>query len=325
MVGLKRLIAASWILVAGAGLAQAQYPERPITLIVPFAAGGGTDAIARIVAEHMTRTLKQSVTVENVGGAGGAIAVRRLAQSPPDGYTLMIGNMGTHAAAPSIYANLKYDPVADFTAIGLTAGVPTVLVIRKDFPAGTLRQFVDFVKRNEKTVNEAHAGVGGSAHLTCTLLQSIMGTMTGRVAYRGLGPGLNDMMSGQIDFTCASLSGVVSHIQAGSVRALAIAGPKRVDLVADVPTAREGGLPEFDAPNWNAIFAPRNLPVVLVATLNDAIGKALDDERTRKRLLDLGSEIPDRTERTPQFLHTFVKAEVTHWSMVLKAAGVAPN
>jgi putative tricarboxylic transport membrane protein len=316
---------AALALLAGAIPAAAALPERSITLIVPFAAGGGTDAIARIVGEHMAKTLGQAIVVENVPGAGGTTATVRAARAAADGYTLLVGHMGTHGAAPAVYPNLKYDPARDFTPISLTAGVPVVIVARKDFPANNLREFVDYVKRNQGKINEAHGGVGAQMHTLCTLLQSIIGTKTGRVAYRGGGPAINDLVGGQVDFACIGLNGVVSQIQGGTIKAIAIASPTRADVIKDVPTTTEGGLPEFRVSAWNGLFAPKNLPREIQAKLNDAVVKALDDDATRQRLLEIGNEIPDKADRTPQALQKLVESEVARWSSVLKAAGVTAN
>jgi tripartite-type tricarboxylate transporter receptor subunit TctC len=316
------IVVALCVLVAGVVPASAEYPAKPITLVVPFAAGGPTDTVARIVAEHMAKTLGQALIIENVPGAGGTTATRRTAQATADGYTIMMGHIGTHGAAPALYLDLKYDPVKDFTPIGLTAGVPVLIVTKKELPASNLKEFVDYVRGNQDKVNEAHAGVGSASHTNCTLLQSIMGTKTARVAYRGAGPLINDLVGGQVDFSCVSLSGVLSQIQAGTIKAIAIASPERADVIKDVPTTKEGGLAEFQVSNWFAFFAPKNLPQETQTKLNDAVVKALDDEDTRKRLLDIGNEIPDKADRTPQSLQKLVESEVIRWSFVLKAAGV---
>jgi tripartite-type tricarboxylate transporter receptor subunit TctC len=300
--------------------ASAEYPARSITLVVPFAAGGSTDTIARIVADHMTKTLGQSIVIENDAGAGGTTPTRRVAQAAADGYTIMMGHMGTHGAAPAQYPNLKYDPAKDFTPIGLTAGLPIVIVTKKDFPANNLKEFVDYVKKNQDKVNEAHAGVGSVMHTTCTLLQSIMGTKTARVAYRGGGPALNDLVGGQVDFSCTTLIAVVSQVQAGTIKVIAVASPERADLIKGVPTTKEGGLAEFQVSAWNGLFAPKNLPREIQTKLNNAVVKALDDDATRKRLLDIGSEIPNKADRTPEALQKLVESEVARWSPVLKAA-----
>jgi tripartite-type tricarboxylate transporter receptor subunit TctC len=319
--GVVRTAIATIAFVASAIPAAADFPERNITVIVPFAAGGSTDAIARIVGDHMAKTLGRSIIIENDAGAGGTTPTKRVAQAAADGYTLIIGNLGTHGAAPSQYPNLKYDPARDFTPIGQTAGMPIVIVTRKKFPANNLAEFVEYIKKNQYKVNEAHGGAGGQMHTTCTLLQSIMGTKTARVAYRGAGPAINDMIGGQVDFACISLTAVVSQVQAGTIKAIAIASPERSNVVSDVPTTKEGGLPAFQVSAWNALFGPKNLPREIQTKLNDAVVKALDDEVTRKRLLDIGTEIPDKAHRTPQALQTLVESEVARWRAVLMAAG----
>ena len=325
LAGAIRSVIKITALLAGGLPAAADFPERNITLIVPFAAGGSTDVIARIVGDHMAKTLGRSIIIENDAGAGGTTPTRRVAQAMADGYTLIMGNLGTHGAAPSQYPNLKYDPAKDFTPIGMTAGLPIVIVTKKNFPANNLKEFVDYVKSNQDKVNEAHGGAGGQMHTTCTLLHSIMGTKTARVGYRGAGPAINDIVAGQVDFACISLTAVVSQIQAGTIKAMAIASSERSDVVKDVPTTKEGGLPEFQVSAWNAIFAPKNLPPDIQAKLNDAVVKALDDEATTKRLLQIGSLVPDKRERTPQALQRLVESEVARWALVLKAVGATAN
>jgi len=318
-LGTARLGVAALALVAGAIPSAAAFPERLITVIVPFAAGGPGDTVVRIVGEHMARTLGQPIVVENVTGAGGTIGITRGSQAKADGYTIMVGQMGTHGAAPAQYPNLKYDPAKDFAPIGLMAATPIVIIAKKAFPANNLREFVDYVKRNQDKVVEAHAGVGSVSHTTCTLLQSVMGTKTARVAYRGTGPTLNDLVAGQVDFGCDQIVNVAPHIQAGTIKAFGIATAERSAAMKDVPTTREGGLPEFEVSAWLALFAPKGTPQDAVAKLNEALVKALDDDGTRARLLDLGSEIPDRAGRAPHALQELVVREVARWTPVLKA------
>jgi tripartite-type tricarboxylate transporter receptor subunit TctC len=299
-------------------VAAQSYPTRPITLVVPFAAGGFNDVIVRVVADHMARVLGQQIIIENDAGAGGTTATTRAARAAADGYTLLAGSMGTHAAAPTQYPNLKYDPAKDFTPIGLTAEAPAVIVTRKDFPANDLKEFVAYLRDNQAKVNEAHAGVGSQMHTYCTLLQSIIGTKTARVPYRGGGPAINDLVAGQVDFSCVTLNTVAPQIQAGTIKAIAIASPQRVDIVKDVPTTKEGGLPEFQVSGWNAIFAPKDLPQAIQARLSDALSKALDDPTTAKRLLDIGCSLPEKPDRTPHALQERVERELARWSTVLK-------
>jgi len=307
------------------GPARSEFPDRPITMIVPFAAGGPTDTVARIIGEHMGKTLGQSVVVENVAGAGGTTGITRGAQSKPDGYTIMMGHMGTHGAAPALYPNLKYDPTKDFAPVGLVAGTAILIIAKKDFPATNLKEFVAYLKKNPDKVNEAHAGVGSVSFTTCTMLQSILGTKTARVAYRGTGPSLNDLVAGQVDFGCDQIVNVVSQVQAGTIKAYAVASPQRSAVLKDVPTTKEAGLPEFQVSAWNAVFAPKDTPKDVMAKLNGALVKALDDGATRTRLLELGSIIPDRAGRTPDSLQALVEKEVARWTPILKAAGATVN
>lgn len=312
---------AALALVAGAVPAMATFPERPIMVIVPFAAGGPGDTVVRIVGDHMSRTLGQPIVVENVTGAGGTVGITRGSQAKPDGYTIMVGQMGTHGAAPAQYPNLKYDPARDFAPIGLMATTPIVIIAKKAFPADTLQGFVDYVKKNQDKVVEAHAGVGSISHTTCTLLHHIMGTKTARVTYRGTGPILNDLVAGQVDFACDQIVNVAPHVQAGTIKAFGIATAERSAAIKDVPTTREGGLPEFEVSAWLALFAPKDTPPDVVEKLNDALVKALDDESTRQRLVDLGSIVPDRAGRSPDSLQKLVVREIARWTPVLKAAG----
>jgi tripartite-type tricarboxylate transporter receptor subunit TctC len=298
----------------------AAYPDRPITLIVPFAAGGPTDIVARIVAEHMSRTLGQQIVVENVAGAGGTTGTVRAAQAPPDGYTIEMGHMGTHGAAKAVYPDLKYDPVKDFVPIGLAAGTPILIVARKDFPAKDLKEFISYVKQNSEKLNEAHAGVGSVSFTTCTLLNSLLGAKPTRVAYRGTGPALNDLVAGQVDYMCDQIVNLVPQIQAGTIKAYAVGLPERSPALPDVPTTKEAGLPDFQVSAWNAIFAPKGTPPEIQKRLSDALLKALSDKTTSKRLLDLGADLSNKEAQTPEGLRKLVESEVARWNKVLKGA-----
>jgi tripartite-type tricarboxylate transporter receptor subunit TctC len=308
------------VLSAGAAVAQT-YPARPVTIIVPFAAGGPTDVIARIVGEYYSRSLGQQFVVENVAGAGGTTGITRGAQAKPDGYTIMMGHMGTHGAAPALYPNLKYDPARDFEPIGLAAGTPILIVARKDFPAADLKAFVARVKDPNAKVKQAHAGVGSVSFTTCTLLTSQLGAKSIVAAYRGTGPALNDLVGGQVDYMCDQIVNVIEQVKGGTIKAYAIATAERSPALPDLPTTKEAGLPEYQVSAWNALFAPKGTPKEIVAKLNETLVKALDDDATRKRLLDLGSVIPDKAGRSPQALAELVKSEVTRWGPILKATG----
>jgi tripartite-type tricarboxylate transporter receptor subunit TctC len=317
-------LAGAAMLLAGSAGAQT-YPSKPITVIVPFAAGGPTDIIARIVTENMARTLGQQFVVENVTGAGGTTGTTRAAQATPDGYTIMMGHMGTHGAAPALYPNLKYDPTKDFAPIGMAAGTPIIIVAKKDYPAKDLKEFVAKVKADGDKVNQAHAGVGSVSHSTCILLNSQLGVKPTAVPYKGTGPALNDLVSGQVDYMCDQIVNLVEQIRAGSIKAYAIATPERSPALPDLPTTKEAGLPDYQVSAWNALFAPKGTPKEIVDKLNDALVKALNDDATRKRLLELGAVLPAKDGQSPEALQAFVVSEVGRWTPVLKAAGATAN
>jgi tripartite-type tricarboxylate transporter receptor subunit TctC len=308
-------------LVALAGAAQAQdYPTRTITMIVPFAAGGPTDVIARIVTGHMAQTLGQSIIIENVVGAGGTTGATRAARAAPDGYTLITGHMGTHAASVPLYPKLAYHPEKDFEPVGLLAGTPILILAKKDFPAKDLKEFVSYVKANTDKMNMAHAGVGSVSYSSCELLSSVLDIKPTGVPFNGTGPAMNALVGGQVDYMCDQIVNAVPQINGGTIKAYAIATPERNASLPNVPTTAEAGLPKYQASAWNAIFAPKGTPAPILAKLNAAASKALDDETVRKRLLDLGSDIPKADGRTQAALATLVKSEIEKWSAVLKPA-----
>jgi tripartite-type tricarboxylate transporter receptor subunit TctC len=306
---------------AGPTAAQTDYPRRGITLIVPFAAGGPTDIIARIISDHMSRTLGQPITIENMVGAGGTTASTRAARANPDGYTIEMGHMGTHAASVALYPNLAYKPDADFAPIGLVAGTPVLILAKKDFPPKTLKEFVTYVKANADQLNMAHAGVGSVSFTTCLLLNSILGVKPTSIPFNGTGPALTALISGQVDYMCDQIVNVVQQVLAGQIKAYAIGTPERSPALPSVPTSKEAGLPEFQAQAWNALFAPKDTPQPILDQLTDALDKALDDEQTRKRLLELGSVLPGKTGRGQQALAALVKSEIARWTPIIKAAG----
>src|SRR5476651_682550 len=266
-----------WLLALGLvstpAIAQGEYPTRPITLIVPFAAGGPTDVVARIVGNHMSRTLGQQIVVENIVGAGGTTAGTRAMRSPPDGYTIMMGHMGTHAASVALYPKLAYSPSTDFEPIGMVAGMPVLILARKDFPAKDLKEFVNYLRDNAGKLNMAHAGVGSVAFTTCLLLNSIVGIKPTMTPFQGTGPAMNALVAGRVDYMCDQVVSAVPQIQAGTIKAYAVGTAKRNPALPDVPTASEAGLPEFQASAWNALFTPKGTPQAIVAKLNAALGK----------------------------------------------------
>jgi len=306
---------------AGTAAAQTDYPRRAITLIVPFAAGGPTDVISRIIGDHMTRTLGQPIIIENMVGAGGTTASTRAARATPDGYTIEMGHMGTHAASVALYPNLAYRPDVDFAPIGLVAGTPVLILAKKDFPPKDLKEFVPYVRSNVDSLNMAHAGVGSVSYTTCLLLNSILGVKPASIPFNGTGPALTALIAGQVDYMCDQIVNVVQQIQGGQIKGYAVATPERSPALPNVPTTKEAGLAEFQAQAWNGLFAPKDTPQPILDKLTDALDKALDDENTRRRLLELGSVLPGKAERTQKALAALVKSEIDRWTPIIKAAG----
>jgi tripartite-type tricarboxylate transporter receptor subunit TctC len=298
------------------------YPTKPITLVVAFAAGGPTDVIARIVAEDMSKTLGQQIVVENIAGAGGTTGTAKVAGAAADGYTLIMGQMGTHAAAPALYASLKYDPVADFTPVGIAGITPILIVSKKDFPAKDLGELLAYLKANPDKVNQAHAGVGSTSFTSCTLFSALAGLpKINAVAYKGTGPALNDMVAGQVDFMCDQITNLAPQISGGNVKGIAIATPARSPVLPDVPTTTEAGLPEFQLSGWNAIFGPKAMPADIQSSLAAALDKALSNPAVAKKLTDLGTVIPNAEERTPAGLAATMMRDTKLLEGPLKASG----
>jgi tripartite-type tricarboxylate transporter receptor subunit TctC len=289
-------------------------------MIVPFAAGGPTDVVARIVTGHMAQTLGQSIIIENVVGAGGTTATARAARAANDGYTLITGHMGTHAASVPLYPKLAYHPEKDFEPVALLAGTPILILAKKDFPAKDLKEFITYVKANTDKMNMAHAGVGSVSYSSCELLSAVLDIKPVGVPFNGTGPAMNALVGGQVDYMCDQIVNAVPQINGGTIKAYAIATPERNPSLPNLPTTAEAGLPKYQASAWNAIFAPKGTPAPILARLNAAVVKALDDENVRKRLLDLGSDIPKTEARTQAALAALVKSEIEKWSAVLKPA-----
>ena len=315
-----RLIAGSLLALAlQSAPAAAQYPNKPINVIVPFAAGGPTDVVARIIGEHMSRTLGQQLVVENVGGAGGTTGMTRAAQAAPDGYTIAVGNMGTQSAAPSLYPNLKYDPVTSFAQISVLNYTPQAIVAKPQTEAKDLKSFIAYLQANHQKLSYGHAGVGSISHVSGTLFNAQFGLSPGLVAYRGTGPALNDLVGGQIDYIVDQSLNVIPQIKGGTIKAYAIAAPERLESLPDVPTTKEAGI-DFIFSAWNAMVAPKDTPKEVIDKLLDAVGKALDDPTVKARYVELGSTAPTGAERGPAGLQKLVESEVARITPVLKAA-----
>jgi tripartite-type tricarboxylate transporter receptor subunit TctC len=296
--------------------AQDKYPSKPITMIVPFAAGGSSDVIARLVGDEMGRALGQRIVMENMGGAGGATALSRAARSEPDGYTIVIGNSGTNAASYTIYSDLKYAP-ADFVPIGLVAKTSPMIALKLDFPAKDLNEFVDYAKKNPGKVSLGHAGVGSSNYLICRNFLKASGVDVALVSYRGAGPALNDAMGGQIDGVCDAATSLSGAVQGNKVKALVVATPQRLPSLPEVPTSAEAGLPAFQAQGWNAIFAPKGTPEPVIARLNEALRTALASEKLQARFEELSSVLPGKDEMTPDFVAKMVPGEIEKYKVLL--------
>ena len=313
------LLAACVLAAAMATVSAQGYPTRSINVVVPFPAGGPSDVVARIVTDHMGRTLGQQLVIENVGGAGGTLGSARVAAAAPDGYTLLAGSMGSHVAAPVLTPNLKYDPSKDFEPIGFTAHSPAVVTARKDFPAKDMAEFVAYVKQNGDKVKQAHGGIGASSHMACLLFNSELGLKPTLVAYRGTGPAVNDLVGGHVDFLCEQSVSVAEQIKGGSVKAYGISASERLAALPNVPSAKEAGV-KYDMSIWAGIFAPKGVSKEVVDKLAAALDKALDDPSVQKRLGDLGASIPPKSERSPAVFSSLVKAEIARWAPILKAA-----
>jgi len=293
-----RLIAGSLLALSlQSAPAAAQYPNKPITVIVPFAAGGPTDVVTRLVGDHMSRTLGQTLVVENVGGAGGTLGMIRAAQAQPDGYTIAVGNMGTQSAAPALYPNLKYDPAKSFAQVGIVNYTPQAIVAKKDTAAKTLKEFIDYLKAHNTKLTYGHAGVGSISHVSGLVFNAKFGLTPNLVPYRGTGPAIRDLVGG------------------------VIAAPERLASLPDVPTTGEAGV-DFIFSAWNAMVAPKDTPKEIVAKLADALSKALDDPTIQKRYIELGSSAPKSADRGPAGLQKLVESEVARITPVIKAAGV---
>jgi tripartite-type tricarboxylate transporter receptor subunit TctC len=319
-----RLAASAAVLSVVSQIATAQtYPSRPITMIVPFPAGGGTDVSARIVSEHMSRALGQQIIIENIAGAGGTTGSTRAMRANSDGYTIEMGQMGTHATAVALYPNLAYKPDVDFAPIGLVMSVPVAIVARRDFPSNDLKEFVVYVKANAQKLNIAHAGVGSIGFSCGLLFNSISGVKPTMVPFNGAGPAMNALIGGQVDYMCdGGINNSVPHVNSGTIKAYTIGSEHRSPVLPNVPTSKEAGLPDFRVSGWLALFAPEGTPKPTLDKLTDALDKALDDDNTRKRLLDLGSDIPDKAERGQQPLAALVKTEIARWTPIINAANV---
>lgn len=318
------ILAAATLIGLGQGAAAQQpYPTRPITIVVPFSAGGPTDVLARILGQHMSQTLGQQILVENVTGGGGSIGAARVAKAAPDGYTMVLGNLGSHAASVGLYKNLSYDPRVDFEPVMLVATTPMVLVVRKNLEASTLSDFTAYAKANPRKVTFGSAGTGSISHLTYLLYTHLTKTEIQHVPYRGLSQSVNDLLSGQIDMMFDQVVSATPHIRSGGVKPIAVTAPSRAAAIPNVPSSTEAGLPALQTIAWTALFAPKATPKPVVEMVNTALDKAMRDEAVAKRLAELGADVPAPDGRSPQALGNLVRSEIDKWVPLIQAAGAA--
>lgn len=316
------LPALAGVVFFGASSAYAQsYPTKPITMIVPFAAGGPTDTVARLLAQSMGAKLKQQILVENVGGAGGTIGAARAAKATPDGYTIFLHHIG-HSTAPALYRKLSYNAIDSFDPIGLVTDVPMTLVARKDFPAKDFKELLAYVKANNTKVTYANAGLGSASHLCGMLFMSAIATDLTTVPYKGTGPAMNDLLGGQVDFMCDQTTNTTSQIKGGKIKVYGVTTKKRVPSMPDVPTLNEAGLPGFEVAVWHGMYAPKGTPKPVIDSLVGALQVALKDPTVKQRFADLGTEPVEEKRATPEALRAHLKADIDRWSPIISKAGV---
>ena len=319
---LLRIVAGCVLLWGGIAAAPAQvYPSRPITMVVPFAAGGPVDTVARILSEPMRATLGQSIIVENVTGAAGSIGVGRVARAAPDGYTLSIGHWSTHVVNGAIYP-LPYDLLRDLEPIVLLPSNPMIVVSKSAVPAKNLNEFVGWIKANEGKVSAGTAGAGSATHVAGVYFQNVTGTRFQFVPYRGTGPALQDLVAGQIDFIVDQASNSLQHVRDGKIRAYAVTASARLPSAPDIPTVAEAGLPSLDISVWYGLWAPKGTPKEIIAKLNAAAVQALTEPAVRQRFAELGLDMPPRDRLTPEALAAYQKAEIEKWWPVIKGANI---
>jgi tripartite-type tricarboxylate transporter receptor subunit TctC len=316
------------ILAAVLGLttsAQAQnYPDRPLTMVIPFAAGGPTDILGRIVAARMSEILGQQVVVQNITGAGGMTGSVQVANATPDGYEFVLATVGTHAQGQTLYKHPLYNAVTDFTPTILIANVPLVLIARKDLPVSNFKEFVAYAKANQKTMQYGSAGAGSATHLGCVLMNYLLGLDITHVPYRGTGPAMQDLQGGRIDFLCDVMTTAKPPIDGGTVKGLAVFDTKRSPALPNIPTAIEqGGPKDLVAYTWNAIFLPKNTPAPIVNKIHDAALAAMHTPAVKERLEGLGAEVASDQDATPAHLGELVKSEIAKWAVPIKASGVS--
>jgi tripartite-type tricarboxylate transporter receptor subunit TctC len=323
---MQRIVTATALLLAVLPVASAQsWPTRPVTLVVPLAAGGGSDGLVRVMAPRLGELLGQSVIVENVGGVGGMVGSARVANASPDGYQVLLGTQGTHAINQSIYAKPLYNAATDFTPVGLVFEVPLVLMARKDFPANNLQEFASHARAHQQTMQFGSSGAGGNGHLACALLNAELAIDVTHIPYRGGGPAMTDLLAGRIDYQCALANIAEPQISGQRAKGLAVMSNERLSMLPALATTREQGFPQLQAIAWNAVFVPKGTPQALVEKLNGAIGATLETPAVRDRLIQLGAQVTPPHRRSPRYLQEFVETEIAKWARTVKAAGITPQ
>lgn len=317
----RALAFAACLLFAGPAPAQ-EWPGHPLTLVVPFAAGGGADIFARILATSLAEFLGRPVAVENVGGGGGVTGALRVSRAAPDGYQLLLGTTGTHSHSQSLYKNPPFNAVTDFTPVALVAEQPILLVARKDFPAGNLNDFIAYARKNQGRMQYGSAGTGSGVHLACVLLNAAIGVNIVHVPYRGTAPAMQDLIAGRIDYQCPVITPVMPHIKGGLVNAIAALTKNRTPILPDLATAQEQGLADFEAYMWFAIFLPKATPADIVHKLQRAIAAAENLPAVQQRLKEIGANPIAPERQTPEYLAAFVEREVAKWAAPVRASGI---
>ena len=313
-------VAASMTLGCGIAVAQ-NYPTKPVSLVVPFAAGGPTDIVARTLAAAMTKSLGQTVLVENKTGAGGTLAPNYVAKAAPDGYTFLIHHNGM-STAPALYRKLAYNPMTDFEYVGQVVDVPMTLIARKDMPAKNLQELMTYVKANSSKINLANAGLGAVSHLCGMLFQKALGVELTTVPFQGTAPALNALLGGQVDVLCDQTTQTTQHIKAGTVKLYGVTTKQRIRALPDAPTLDEGGLKDFEVIVWHGVYAPKGTPPAIIEKFGNAMRAAIKDPAFANRMTDLGAEITAESKQTPEGLRTWLQSEINKWGPVIRAAGV---
>ncbi len=315
-----RLLALATTLVVAAGAHAQTYPTKPVTMIVPFAAGGPTDTVARTMAGAMQKSLGQTVVVENVGGAGGTLGAERVARANPDGYTILLHHIGM-STAPALYRNLRFKPMEDFVPIGLVADVPMTMIARGNFPPNNFKEFLAYVKANKDKLSYANAGLGSASHLCGLLFMSRIETDFVTVPYKGTAPAMNDLLGGQVDFMCDQTTNTTGQIKGGKVKAYAVTSATRVPSLPDLPTIAESGIPGFEVVVWHGVYAPKGTPKAVQDKLVAALQDALKDPTVKQRFNDLGTDPVPQAKATPEALAAQLKSEIAKWGPVIQKAG----